>query len=605
MQKILLYLRAMKYFRQDRSLIGMLVALIAVSVGLSLLLAWPMAVLIDAVLAPHPKDDWAYRIFLAALPDDRLSQVVGITLIAMLMKILQDTIWMLRMMLNNRIRYNGTTRARHQLFAKFQSLGMAYHKSQPQGEAIYRVMNDTTGPFGVLDTFIGAATAACTLTGMTIVMLTRNVPLTVFALSITPLLVLVNLHFGRTIKQRSDVSKQADADLTTTIQRAMSCVFLTQSFGRCSHEQRRFADSVDNSVARGMSLNWQENLYPLAVQIIFALGGAVIFGYGGYLVYRDQFAAPVSGGTTPGDLIVFMAYLGQLWDPLGLVLGFSAKVQAHAAASERVFKILDRPLDIVDSPHSQFLSPGPRTLTLQHVSFVYPDGRQVLNNINAEVRPGQFVAFVGQSGSGKTTFLNLLSRFYDPTEGALRLDGHDLRDLKLEDVRRHVALVSQEIGLFAGTIAENIAYGHSHAPNSEIEMAARLAGAAEFIERLPQRYETLLSEGGQNLSGGQRQRIAIARALLTNAPILILDEPTSALDPAAERLVMETVHALRGERTIILVTHRLQTVALCDRIHVIESGRIVESGNYGELIERGVVFAQMVRATEIDNIEAA
>jgi ATP-binding cassette, subfamily B, bacterial len=594
MKSLQSYARAMSYFRADVPLIVLLVTLIAMSVGLGLLQAWPVAVLVDSVLTQTPKNDWAHRLFLAPLPNDRLFQVIGITLIGMLIKIFQDTIWMLRMMLNNRIRYSGTARARHELFAKLQALPLSFHKSRPQGDAIYRVSNDCAGPFGVLDTFLGAATAAVTLTSMTLILFFRNAPLTFFALSITPLLILANRHFGRRIKMRSAESKQADANLTTSIQRAMSSVSLIQAFGRERHEQGRFGQSVEHSVARGMSLNWQENLYPLTVQIIFAIGGAIIFGYGGYLVYRDQFLNPVANGTSVGDLLVFMAYLGQLWDPLGLVLGFTAKVQTHAAASERVFEVLDRPVEISDSPDAQPLPPRPRALQLRHVGFDY-SGTTILNDVSCCISAGEMVAFVGRSGTGKSTLLNLLPRFYDPSRGSLRLDGIDLRDIKLADIRKHIAVVSQENGLHVGTIAENIAYGNPAATPLEIRAAAQMADAAEFIEALPEAYDTQIVDGGQNLSGGQRQRLAIARALATHAPFLVLDEPTSALDPHAEKQVMKTIEALRGKRTVILVTHRLSSIAACDQIFVMDQGRIAEHGTHSQLLNTGGLYAKMLR----------
>jgi ATP-binding cassette, subfamily B, bacterial len=588
-----LFGRALAYFRADATLIALLVVLIACSVGLGLLQAWPMAILIDVVLTHHPKSDWVHRLFLAPLPNDKLGQVIGVTLIGMLLKIIQDTIWMTRMMINCRLKYNGTTRVRGALYNKLQDLGLAYHKSCPQGDAIYRLSNDTYGPFGVLDTFIGACTAAVTLSAMTAIMLTRNLPLTLVALSITPVLILVNKHFGRTIRTRSLESKQRDTEFTTVIQRAMQSIGLIQSFGRQSHEAARFGKAVDRSVDAAMRLNWQEHLYPLAVQTVFALGGAVIFGYGGYLVYRDQFLSPVSGGLSAGDLLVFMVYLGQLWDPLGLVLGFAAKIQGHAAATERVFKVLDENPSIADLPGALELPLQSRTLELQDVQFSYRQNQGVLRGISAQISPGEMVAFVGGSGAGKTTLLNLLPRFYDPTSGHVRLDGLDLRQIKIADVRRHMAIVAQDSVLFAGTIAENIAYGNPHASTREIVAAAELAGADSFIDTLSKKYATEITENGQNLSGGQRQRIAIARALLSQAPILILDEPTSALDPQNEALVTSTLERLKGERTIVLVTHRLETVTACDQIFVMDEGQIVDSGTHDELLATSALYAAM------------
>ena len=603
------YIRSMKYFRADAAWIALLVVMIGLSVGAGVLQAWPLAVLVDVVVSNAPRTaqnaqiNWAHNLFLAPLPSDRLSQIIGLTLIGMFIKITQDGLWMLRAMVNKRINYNGTTRIRGQLFEKYQMLGMDYHKSQPQGEAIYRISTDAFGPFGILDTFIGAATAAVTLACMTAIMLSRNAPLTAFALGITPLLVLVNRRFAPAIKQRSAESKQADADLMSVIQRAMSSIFLTQAFRREQYEQRQFGAAVDRSVAANWRLNWQEYLYPFAIQLVFALGAAVIFGYGGYLVYRDQILHPIAGGVTPGDLMVFLVYIGQLWDPLGLMLGFTAKVQIYAAASERVFRVLDQPTDIKDAPNAIPLPVKARVIEFSNVSFSYPNTRnEILSAVNLRIEPGELVAFAGGSGAGKSTLINLLLRFYDPTRGAITLDGIDIRSARLADVRRHFSLVSQDGGLFHGTIAANVAYGCADATPLEIAAAAEMAGAAEFIEKLPDRYATELSDGGQNLSGGQRQRIAIARALLTHAPVLVLDEPTSALDPYSEQTVIQSIHALRGKRTIILVTHRLQCVASCEQIFVLKNGIVSESGTHSELMQRNGAYADMLRTSLADDV---
>jgi subfamily B ATP-binding cassette protein MsbA len=389
-------------------------------------------------------------------------------------------------------------------------------------------------------------------------------------------------------------SKQTDAVMTSTMQQAIELIGLIQSFGREATESRRFTRVVDRSVTAAMQLHWQENLYPLAVQVVFALGSGVIFGYGGYLVYRDQFLRPVPDGVTIGDLIVFLAYLNQFWDPIGWVLGFTTKIQTFVASCDRVFTVMDEPPAIADEPDARSLPVHPRTLALSDVSFEYNSGQPVLRNINASIEPGQMVAFLGPSGTGKSTLLNLLPRFYDPTEGSVLLDGVDLRTLKLADVRKHMALVSQGSPLFPGTIAENIAYGRPDATFHEIREAAVESGAAEFIETLPEQYDTLVTEGGQNLSGGQRQRLAIARAIVTKAPILILDEPTNALDLKHEQWVIETLQRLRRLRTIILVTHRLETAVDCDRIFVMQEGEIVEDGTHTELLARRGLYFRML-----------
>jgi len=273
----------------------------------------------------------------------------------------------------------------------------------------------------------------------------------------------------------------------------------------------------------------------------------------------------------------------------------SPAIQGGVAGAERVFEILDQEDTIRDAPDAISLPRRPRALELENVCFEYAADRPILREVGVTIEPGQMVAFVGPSGAGKSTLLSLLPRFYDPTAGTVKLDGYDARQVKLADLRRHVALVPQDSPILAGTIAQNIAFGAPNATHRQIRLAARLAGAASFIEQMPDGYDTQISEGGGNLSGGQRQRLAIARALLGKAPILVLDEPTSALDPQQERLVTETLHSLRGKRTIILVTHRLGTVAECDQIFVLEKGRVVESGTHEKLMGGLGLYQRMVQ----------
>jgi subfamily B ATP-binding cassette protein MsbA len=335
--------------------------------------------------------------------------------------------------------------------------------------------------------------------------------------------------------------------------------------------------------------------YNLIVGTTFGVAGAAIFGYGGYLVYRDQFVLHDPAGMTVGELMIFCAYLRLLWGPLCTLTGFAANIQGGVAGAQRVFEVLDRDAVITDAPGAVPLPVRPRTLELDDVSFEYGSGRRVLKHLSVNIEPGQMVAFVGSSGVGKSTILNLLPRFYDPSGGAVRFDGIDARQIKVADLRRHVALVLQESIILPTTIAENIAYGRPQATRDEIRRAADLAGAAGFIEDLPDGYDTRIAEGGANLSGGQRQRISIARALLTQAPVVVLDEPTSALDPHHEQVVTRSLRALKGQRTIVLVSHRLSTVLDCDQIFVMDHGRIVERGTHAELVARRGQYFEMAR----------
>jgi ABC-type multidrug transport system fused ATPase/permease subunit len=590
-----LYRRALAYFRPDLPRIVLLLLLIGCSTALGLLVAWPMAILVDSVMSHQPRADAVHRLFLSILPEQKLGQVIGLAIIGLLIKLGQDLLHMTQNVVTHQINYGGLMRVRCDLYRKLQALNLDYHRSRPQGDAIYRLSSDTFGCQTILHAMVSAAVAAGTLVAMTCILMSRNTTLTLLAFSITPVLAVTNLVFARRLRKRSLEAREYDSQFTSTVQRSIACIGLVQAFGREAEEFGRFQTSILNTIRAWWRLNWQQMSYNLLIGATFGIGGAVVFAYGGYLVWRDQFAQPVPNGMTMGDLMIFMAYLGMLWGPLCNLTGFITNIQNGAAGAARVFEVLDLDPVIYDRPDAISLPRQPRTLTLEDVSFAYGSGRPVLRHIHAEIRPGEMVAFVGSSGAGKSTLLNLLPRFYDPTGGAMKLDGTDARNVKVADLRRHVALVLQESVILPTTIAENIAYGRPASSPAEIRQAAQLSGAAEFIEALPDGYNTQILEGGANFSGGQRQRIAIARALLTEAPFIILDEPTSALDPHHEHVIIEVLKTLKGQRTIILVSHRLCTVKDCDRIFLVDQGRIAESGTHIELLHQGGLYASMAR----------
>jgi subfamily B ATP-binding cassette protein MsbA len=591
------YGRVFSCFRRDLPFVGALVALIHVSLFLGFFLPLPVAILVDSYLTRSPQpigDNWMKQLLVAMLPSTRVGQVVGMAMIFLALRVSHELTMLFREMINRRMKYAGTARVRTQLFDHLTSLNIAHHQDRSQGDVLFRVTVDSYGFFDILNTFIGAATSVFTIVFVAVLMFSLQSSLAMVALTITPLLLLANLYFGRTIHRTSRGWRQTEAGVTTVAQHALGAIALVQLFGRQRDECERFRGSATSSVRAGMKLGWQEQLWPLVQQSLFALGGAIVIGYGGYLVYSDQIIRQIHHGFTTGDLITFSVWTLQLYEPLGRITGFTASVQNFRAGCERVFQVLDTKPDVTDSPGAPALPLAPRTLTLSDVRFSYGrDSTEVLRGVSVSVSPGEMVAFLGSSGAGKSTLLNLLPRFYDPTNGSVALDGRDLRSLRLDDVRKHVALVPQESVLLPTTIAENIAYGKPSATRDEIHRAAKAAGAADFIEALPEGYNTPITENARNLSGGQRQRIAIARALLTDAPILVLDEPTSALDSANEQLVMDALRNARGKRTIVLVTHRLETARECDHIFVLDVGRLVEQGSHMQLLAKDGQYARM------------
>ncbi len=580
-------LRAISYFRDDLGKIVASLLMIGAMVVLGLLAPVPLAMLVSSVSGGDLEGNFIYRLFAFVPETPGVRQVIVLTLLTAGIKIGAELLRTFQTQLNIAIGYHGRARVQAELFQKLQALSLTYHKSQPQGDAIYRLSYDTHGFQGVLNVVIGAIVHGATLVVMLAIMLVLNWRLTLIALVVVPLLILTIRGYGRILKKHNLEQKQADSALTTQIQRSISTVELVQAFNREQDEAARFLAGVRRYVGASLRLHWQEVLYWLVLGMILSLGTVALFGYGGYQVVRGEMDI--------GVLLIFLGYLGQLYDPLNKLSGSNAGLQAAMAGVQRVFEVLDRDPVIRDAPDAMRLTVQPRTVRFDRVSFAYRPGEPVLRDITAEIPPGQMVAFVGSSGVGKTTLLNLLPRFYDPTSGVLRLDEIDIRRVKIQDLRRHVALVLQEAVVLPTTIAENIAYGRPDASDAELRRAAEMAGALPFIEKLPEGFNTVISEGGADLSGGQRQRIAIARALLSGAPILVLDEPTSALDSHHEQLVMQTLASLKGQRTIILVSHRISTVAACDQIFVMDDGRIVESGTHSELMAAGGLYWRMAQ----------
>ncbi|HEX7228249.1 MAG TPA: ABC transporter ATP-binding protein [Candidatus Binatia bacterium] len=579
--------RAVHYFRDDLRLILFLLSLTACSTALGLLQAWPLAVLVDSALGTPSSESWMHRLFLAPLPEDPIKRIIGLGIMALLLRFAHELIAMARRLITPRIHYNGLLRVRGDLYRKLQGMHLDYHRSRPMSDSLFRLTTDTLGFQAVLTVMINLLVAGITLLVIVGLLIGRNIALTLIALSIAPPLMWVNVVFGRRLREKTRKSRESDSAFTSSVQRSMSAIVLTQAFGREEDEYQRFGTSARRCVRAWFGIHRQEVAYGLSVGVIIALGASLILTYGGMLLHRRQL--------TPGELMIFMTYLGMIYDPLCQMTGFRFNLESGLAGARRVFEVLDRDAVVIDSADATSLPLQPRSLILEAVGFGYSSDQRILQRIDVNIEPGQSVAFVGSSGAGKSTLLNLLLRFYDPTAGTVRLDQHDLRRIKLKDVRRHIALVLQDSVILPTTIAENIAYGCPTATHEQICEAARKAGASDFIEALPDQYQTALLDSGMNLSGGQRQRIALARALLTKAPILVLDEPTSALDSEHEQVVIETLNSLKAKHTVVLVSHHIGTVMSCDRIYVLDQGMIVEHGKHQELLRQGGIYAAMAK----------
>ena len=582
-----IYKRAFGYFREDAGKITLSAVLIVLSTLAAMLQPFPLMLLVNSVMESKEKLHWSYRAAYSVLPESGPKQIATLAAAALVLRLTQEALQVWQGALKVRISYNGLLRVRRELFRQFQRLSLSYHRSHPQGDAINRIVHNTSGVQSAFNLVQGAFVNVATLLVITVILLAMNVRLALVALSVVPLLLWVIRAYGNSMTEQSRRAASADAEITTGVQQAVALVPLVQSYGREDTEYRAFNLLAEKCVAAWAAVYWQELKYWLAIGAIFGVGSAAILAYGGWLAHRHLM--PVT------FLYGFIQYMWLLYDPLNKLSTSGSAFRQGAAGIERVLEVLDLEPTVRDAPGAIDLPRRPRVVELDRVSFEYRPGEPVLRDLSAKVEPGEMVAFVGPSGAGKSTLLNLLPRFYDPADGAIRFDGHDLRGVKLKDVRAHVALVLQENLILPTTVAQNIAYGRPEAGPEEIRRAAELAGEHEFIERMPDTYQTVLSESGQNLSGGQRQRIGIARALCSEAPVIVLDEPTSALDPHNEQMVTETLRGLKGKRTMIIVSHRLSTVSDCDRIYVMDEGRVVEQGTHDALVERRGVYYRMAR----------
>jgi ATP-binding cassette subfamily B protein/subfamily B ATP-binding cassette protein MsbA len=399
-----------------------------------------------------------------------------------------------------------------------------------------------------------------------------------------PLLLVTMAFFGKKMQKRSLAAHQADSKVSSLTQQGIAAVALTQSSVREKEEQARFNAQAETARRTRVTQHGLELFYWLIIAVIFGFGTAALVWLGAREV--------LAGRLTLGEMLIFLAYLAQLYEPLNQLSHVGTTVSDASASAGRVLELLDTAPEVKEKADAKAF-PKETRIELEKVSFGYELKAPVLHSVSIAIPAGASIALIGPSGAGKTTLLQLLPRFYDADAGVVKIGGVDLREMKLADLRRHVAYVQQEAILLPASVAENIGYGRVGATRTEIEAAARAANADSFIERLPQGYDTIVGEGAARLSVGEKQRLNLARAFLKDAPILLLDEPTSSLDVENEELVIESLRKLMRGRTTLIVAHRLATIRGVDRIFVLDGGKIVEDGTPEELLSRQSYYARM------------
>jgi ATP-binding cassette, subfamily B, bacterial MsbA len=472
---------------------------------------------------------------------------------------------------------------RTHVFAHLQRLSLSFFAKRRTGEILSRLMNDVSVIQSTLtETPIDSTKQLVTLLGGVAFLLVMNWRLCVLILLLLPALVLVARFFGKRLKALSTDIQDQTAAATTLIEEVVSGIRVVKSFVQTRREETRFAGQVRTMLHLTLRRARVLAVFIPTITLLTLAAAAAVLWYGGKQV--------IDGVVSPGELFAFVLFAGILIGPFGSAARVFAQVKEAQGAMRRVFDILDTEPDVRDIPKAAAMPPLTGQVTVDRVSFAYDPRQSVLTDVSFETKPGEVVAFIGPTGSGKTTLINLLHRFYDPTSGAITMDGYDLRNVRLDSLYRQIGLVPQETILFGGTILDNIRYGREDATEHEIIEASRAANAHEFISALPDGYQTLVGEKGVNLSGGQRQRLAIARAILKNPTILMLDEATSALDTESERLVQEALERLMVGKTTFIVAHRLSTIQRANRILVLNHGRIVEQGNHTTLMARNGLY---------------
>jgi ATP-binding cassette subfamily B protein len=572
--------------RPHQRRVALLTVLLLTEVGLGALQPWPLKIVIDYVLSQHPLPE-PFRAWAVGLTGGHLVPLLVLFVAAgVVLQLVNQFVsaygTQVQVETGQRMVYD----LRYKLFEHLEALGLHHHITTNTGDAVYRVDVDAYSIDNlVMSGLFPLATSVTTLVVMFAILAKLDLTVALLSLTVIPFLFICLRYYTSTLVASEEHVKELESKLMERLYETFSAIRLVKSFARESLESARYRATGDRTRDARIAVTWQQSLFSVAVGTVTIFGTALVLIVGGMHVMR--------GEMTIGSLLVVINYLGAVYGPLSAIAHTTGHVQGAVAGAKRVRAILAMRSETDDRPNAIDAKGITGHVRFSDVGFAYPDGTAVLHDISFEAQRGEMVALVGLTGAGKTTLVSLIPRFYEATAGQVLVDGVDVRDYRLRSLREQIAIVLQDPVLLSGTIAENLRYGHLDATDAEVEQAARAAHAHDFIARLPNKYQTEIAEAGGGLSGGERQRLSVARAILKNAPILILDEPTSSLDAISEEIVFAALRRLRDGRTTIVIAHRLSTVRDADRILVLDEGRIAAQGRHDELLKSSQLYRRM------------
>jgi ATP-binding cassette subfamily B protein/subfamily B ATP-binding cassette protein MsbA len=478
---------------------------------------------------------------------------------------------------------------RHYMYDHMEKLPLKYFQDRQTGELMSRVINDTRNFEQLLAHAVPTIIVnALTLIGVAIILFTMNVRLTLYTLIPIPLLAWMVIKFSKISRPRFKYAQAKEAEVNSILQDNFSGIKEIKAFTKEEFEMKRTGNSITAHTEAILRAVKSSNAFHPSIEFVSSLGTIIVIFFGGRLALANELALE--------DVVAFLLYLSSFYQPITALGRINEGLQQALASAERVLEVLSEEPEIYDLPGAVQIDRVKGDVEFKNVSFEYIKGIPVLKDISFKVKAGETLALVGPTGVGKTTLVNLIPRFYEPDSGQILIDGRDIRRITLSSLRKQISIVSQDVFLFNGTVKENILYGREDASDEEVIAAAKAANAHEFIMELVNGYDTQVGERGVKLSGGQKQRISIARAILKDAPILILDEATSSVDTQTERLIQDALDRLKCNRTTIVIAHRLSTIQQADQIIVIKDGEIIEKGKHAQLLRKEGLYSQLCRA---------